>query len=36
VLHQLRSAQFELRQGQTGTVDKRLTYLIGRFSNCHK
>jgi hypothetical protein len=33
-LNQLRQAQFELRQGNTGTVDKRLTYLIGKFSNC--
>lgn len=35
VLNQLRNAQIELRSGSTGTVDKRLTYLIGKFSlNC--
>lgn len=33
VLNQLRSAQYELRNGNPGTVDKRLTYLISRFSN---
>ena len=35
VFNQLRAAQNELRQGQYGTVDKRLTYLMGQFSgNC--
>ncbi len=33
VLAQLRAAQNELRQGQNGVVDKRLTYLIAQFSN---
>lgn len=33
VLDQLRSAQYDLRNGNYGTVDKRLTYLIGQFSN---
>ncbi|MBC7713992.1 MAG: hypothetical protein H7177_11680 [Rhizobacter sp.] len=34
LLNQLRQTQNELHQGQTGTVDKRLTYLISRISNC--
>ena len=35
ILSQLQAAQVELRSGQTGTVDKRLTYLIGKFAkNC--
>ena len=33
-LNQLRSAQTELRSGNTGTVDKRLTFLINKFQNC--
>lgn len=36
VISQLRQAQLELRQGNTGTVDKRLTYLIGKLNSCNK
>lgn len=33
VINQLRAAQYEMRSGQIGTADKRLEYVIGRFSN---
>nr|BDT29134.1 hypothetical protein BHI3_26000 [Bacteriovorax sp. HI3] len=33
VINQLRAAQYEIRSGQIGTADKRLEYVIGRFSN---
>lgn len=33
VINQLRAAQYELRSGQIGTADKRLEFVIGRFSN---
>jgi hypothetical protein len=34
LINQLRQAQYELHLGQTGTVDKRLTYLISSISTC--
>lgn len=33
VINQLRAAQYEIRSGQMGTADKRLEYVIARFSN---
>lgn len=34
LINELRQAQQEIRQGNTGTADKRISYLINRIQNC--